>query len=120
MFSILFHRWKQTTLLKIVFYYKIKAILNQVAKAQGLPTTFYSKKRWKHFLGLSECFRSLEMYSKRWYKSFIFSVILEELKAFRNQNDLSQYYFSENFMYNLTFYESENFNYLWFLSSSHF
>ena len=48
------------------------------------------------------------MYSKRWYKSFIFSVILEELKAFRNQNDLSQYYFSENFMYNLTFYESEN------------
>ena len=60
------------------------------------------------------------MYSKRWYKSFIFSVILEELKAFRNQNDLSQYYFSENFMYNVTFYESENFNYLWFLSSSHF
>ena len=120
MFSILFHRWKQTTLLKIVFYYKIKAILNQLAKAQGLPTTFYSKTRWKHFLGLSEYFRSLEMYSKRWYKSFIFSDILEELKAFRNQNDLSQYYFSENFMYNLTFYESENFNSLWFLSSSHF
>lgn len=42
-FSILFHKWKQPPLLKIAFYYKIKAILNQVAKAQGLPTTFSPK-----------------------------------------------------------------------------
>ena len=84
---------KTKTLLKIVFYYKIKAILNQVAKAQGFPTTFYSKTRWKHFLGLSECFRSLEMYSKRWYKSFIFSVILEELEASKSEWPLSVLFF---------------------------
>ena len=69
-FSILFHKWKQTPLLKIVFYYKINAILNQVAKAQGLPTTFPPKTRWKHFLGYPECFRSLEIHSKRSYKKF--------------------------------------------------
>ena len=59
------------------------------------------------------------MHSKLRYKSFIYSVILEELEAFRNYQGLFQYYFPENFMCNLMFYESENFN-LWFLSSSHF
>lgn len=118
-FLILFHKWKQTPLLKIVFYYKIKAILNQVAKAQGLPTTFSPKTRWKHLLGYPECFRSLEIHSKRCYKSFIWSVISEELEAFRNYQGLSHYYFSQHFMCNLMFYESGNFN-LWFLSSSHF
>lgn len=53
MCSLSYFTDENKALLKIVFYYKIKAILNQVAKAQGLPTTFFSKTRWKHFLGLS-------------------------------------------------------------------
>ena len=54
----------------------------------------------------------LEMHSKWCYNIFICSVILGELKSFRNYQSLQalQYYFPENVRCNLTFYESENFS----------
>ena len=51
----------------------------------------------------------LEMHSKRRYKSCICSVVLGQLKSFRNYLG-PQYYFPENFRYNFRFYESENFS----------
>ena len=54
----------------------------------------------------------LEMHSKWCYNICICSVILGELKSFRNYKSLQalQYYFPENVRCNLTFYESENFS----------
>ena len=48
------------------------------------------------------------MHSKRRYKIFTCSVILGELKSFRNYKGFS--IFSENFGCNLTFYEGKNFS----------
>ena len=47
------------------------------------------------------------MPSKRRYKTFICSVILGELRSFRNYKGFSIIFF-ETFRCNLTFYESEN------------
>ena len=54
------------------------------------------------------------MHSKRRYEIFICSVILAELKSFRNYKGFS-IIFPKIFRCNLTFYESENF----FYSSPH-
>ena len=47
--------------------------------------------------------------SKRRYK-IMSSVILGQLESFRNYKGRLQYYFPENFRYNLKFYESNNFS----------
>ena len=47
------------------------------------------------------------MHSKRCYKICICSVILGELESFRNYKALVL--LTENFRFNLTYYESENF-----------
>ena len=65
---------------------------------------------WKHFFALIQStFKSLEMHSKRCYKSCICSVVLGQLESFRNHLG-PQYYFPENFRCNFRFYESENFS----------
>ena len=56
---------------------------------------------------MQSTFRSLEMRSKRRYKICVCSVILGELKSFRNYKGFS---IPENFRCKLSFYESENFS----------
>ena len=58
---------------------------------------------------IQSTFKSLEMHSKRRYKSCICSVVLGQLESFRNHLG-PQYYFPENFRCNFRFYESENFS----------
>ena len=58
---------------------------------------------------IQSTFKSLEMHSKRRYKSCICSVVLGQLESFRNHLG-PQYYFPENFRCNFRFYESEYFS----------
>ena len=76
---------------------------------RGTQRRFPSKYVENTFQAIQSTFRSLEMHSKRRYKTFICSVILGEVKSFRNYKGFSNY-FSERFRCNLTFYESENFS----------
>ena len=49
------------------------------------------------------------MHSKRRYEIFICSVILNSGTYYKSFLQRLQYYFSENFRYNLAFYENEKF-----------
>ena len=101
--------FKQT--LKVTFH-----IITSLWVVFGLSTPIsYVENTFK---AMQSTFTSLEMHSKRRYKRFICSVIVGELKSFRNfKLQGLQYYFSENFRCNqhgswcnLTFYESKNFS----------
>ena len=61
------------------------------------------------FWAIQNSFIYLEMHSKRRYKICICSVILGERESFRNYKRLS-IIFSENFRWNLTYYEIETFS----------
>ena len=81
----------------------------QFKQTRGTQRRFPPKCIENTFSLIQSTFRSLEMYSKRRYKSCICSVVLGQLESFRNHLG-PQYYFPENFRCNFRFYESENFS----------
>ena len=83
-----------------------------ISLRQGHPTPYPTpppKCIENTFSLIQSTFKSLEMHSKRRYKSCICLVVLGQLESFRNYLG-PQYYFSENFRCNFRFYESENFS----------
>ena len=74
-----------------------------------LPFTFLTAEEISG--SIQSTFRYLKMHSKRRYKISVCSgmVILEGTLVFSKSQGL-EYYFSENFRWNLTYYESETFS----------
>ena len=80
-----------------------------ISLSRGTQRRFPPKCIENTFSLIQSTFKSLEMHSKRRYKSCICSVVLGQLESFRNHLG-PQYYFPENFRCNFRFYESENFS----------
>ena len=81
-----------------------------ISREAGAPNHGYLLNALKTLFRLSEStFKSLEMHSKRRYKSCICSVVLGQIESFRNHLG-PQHYFPENFRCNFRFYESANFS----------
>ena len=77
---------------------------------RGTQRRFPPKYVENTFQGIQSTFkRSLQMHSKRRYEIFICSVILNSGTYYKSFLQRLQYYFSENFRYNLAFYENEKF-----------
>ena len=97
-----------------VVYFISRIIIKSTLRAEalrrktGAPIDGFLQNTLETLFRLSR----LEMHSKWCYNICICSVILGELKSFRNYKSLQglQYYFPENVRCNLTFYESENFS----------
>ena len=80
-----------------------------ISRSRGTQPRFPPKCVENTFSLIQSTFKSLEMHSKRRYKSCICSVVLGQPQSFRNHLG-PQYYFPENFRCNFRFYESENFS----------
>ena len=93
-------------LLRIIIKSTLRA--EALRRKTGAPIDGFLQNTLETLFRLSR----LEMHSKWCYNICICSVILGELKSFRNYKSLQalQYYFPENVRCNLTFYESENFS----------
>ena len=91
---------------------KLKGRDWNIGLRRGTQRRFPRKCFENTFSLIQSIFKSLEMHSKRRYKSCICSVVLGQLESFRNYLGHSgpQYYFPENFRCAFRFYESENFS----------
>ena len=88
---------------------KLKGREWNISLRKGPQRRFPRKCIENTFSLIQSTFKSLEMHSKRRYKSCICSVVLGQLESFRNYLG-PQYYFPENFRCTFRFYESENFS----------
>ena len=88
---------------------KLKGRDWNISVSRGTQQRFPPKCIENTFSLIQSTFKSLEMHSKRRYKSCICSVVLGQLESFRNHLG-PQYYFPENFRCNFRFYESGNFS----------